>query len=72
MIFRAGFALDTVGSFVNGLMPLRALLSRDGHGHAGQTRTNEGRRYDQGFIDDLCFHADLCGISVRSGWHAAR
>ncbi len=27
MIFRAGFALNTVGSFVNGLMPLRAFVA---------------------------------------------
>jgi hypothetical protein len=27
---------------------------------------------DQGFIDDLCFHADFHGISVRSGRPAAR
>ena len=27
MIFRAGFALNTVGSFVKGLMPLRAFVA---------------------------------------------
>ena len=27
MIFRAGFALNTVGSFVNGLMPFRAFVA---------------------------------------------
>jgi hypothetical protein len=27
MILRAGFALNTVGSFVNGLMPLRAFVA---------------------------------------------
>ena len=27
MIFRAGLALNTVGSFVNGLMPLRAFVA---------------------------------------------
>ena len=27
MIFRAGFALNIVGSFVNGLMPFRAFVA---------------------------------------------
>jgi hypothetical protein len=27
MIFRAGFALNTVGFFVNGLTPLRAIVA---------------------------------------------
>ena len=27
MIFRAGFALNTVGSYVNGLTPLRAIVA---------------------------------------------
>jgi hypothetical protein len=29
-IFRAGLALNTVGSFVNGLMPFRSLVARVG------------------------------------------
>jgi len=26
----------------------------------------------QEWVDGVCFHADLCGISIRSGWLAAR
>jgi hypothetical protein len=50
MIFRAGFALNIVGSFVNGLMPLRSFV-------AGLLDNNEfsesGHKEGSSFIEFL-------------------
>jgi hypothetical protein len=57
-IFRAGFALNTVGSFVNGLMPFRSLVA------GFLTTTNEFRkaRYKK--------NASLFEFFVAHGYHA--
>src|SRR5260370_16159206 len=39
-IFRAGFALNIVGSFVNGLMPFRGLLDDDEFGESGHKESS--------------------------------
>jgi hypothetical protein len=48
MIFRAGFALNTVGSFVNGLTPLRAWLLD--HNELGESGHKEGSRFLEFFV----------------------
>jgi hypothetical protein len=51
MIFRAGLALNIVGSFVNGLMPFRAFVAGVLYdNHFGEAGHKEGSRFLEFFV----------------------
>ena len=76
MIFRAGFALNTVGSFVNGLMPFRAFvagfLMTTNFANPGN---NEGTRFLEFFVANFLQATRMISLTsfrVTASAHASQ